>query len=320
MSKIYEVDFTATGTNMIDSVSGISTPYVVTNPVRIVPLPGFNVRPGRYYNAAANGTTLPTPVGDTQLCRFKEIPITRSRKSFLMWLYTTGAAQPTTYESSIWADNSSTLGATGWSQSTTSSGSLQFRTDSTVRGVVTPTGVMNKPGWHMITATIDTNTTSGGTKVYYNKGLYLTYSGYPSSAASITETTIKLPGPTLHAEALFEVGLLTIYDHILSQTEINNLYDTFLPDTLSQTPFLISVSGVVVGVNNTPISGAFVGVFNHDSRQLESLSDTDANGNYKAYFSTKGNYTMFSSHPPTNSGGRAIPVIVSSGGTVTFYD
>lgn len=305
MVKIFQLDFTQSGVAYVDTVSGV-TGTLPSDVLRVNPLPGFSIRPGKYIYSTSY-IVLPTVAGDSHRCHIYDN--LRFYKSFNMWIHTTGIVQN---NGVVFGEQQSSAGnLSGWYG--TSNGRLTFNINTSSIGTVTPSGVMSTARWHMLTATI--NKTNNTTKVYYNGQLQLTYSGNVPTTVPGNSTFSK---DRYGNEYFYNTGLFSIYDHILSQEEITNLYNTFLPDALVQAP-VASLSGTVVGINEFPISGATVGVFSHASNQLESIITTTGDGRYLAYFSTVGNYTLFSTKP-TITGGRAIPITVVSGGGINFYD
>lgn len=306
--KILEVDFTQSGTVQNDLIGGLNitiTQPTVVSPVRI--LPEFLVRPGKLITGQGTGTqqNLPTTSG-----RYQFYDLTSPQKSMIIWYYYLSS---TDNNGGLWVQTSSFSTQHGW-QFNTSANQLYFRLNSATTYSASPSGVLSTSGWKMAAVTIDR--TTSGINLYHNGQLITSITGSIPTDPATNATPLGVDRSGNNAD--YYVGTIQVYSGVLTSGEISQLYAEFLPDTITNIPF-ITMTGTLFSDQYVPISGAKVGALHHETNAIHSLYDSPSDGSYKAYLPTSGWYTLFSSSD-TVSGGKAIPAYVASSGVVTFYD
>ena len=111
------------------------------------------------------------------------------------------------------------------------------------------------------------------------------------------------------------LGYVATYDHILTPTEVTEIFNTFLRDSAAGEVPLHTISGTVYGLDNTPISGAMVYLIRESGNYIEYYTSTSGNGYYEVPISFSGSYTLVSTNTP-DSGGRAQPILSTTGSLV----
>jgi hypothetical protein len=294
MGKIVEISFTSSGTTQPDAegTQDFEIELVDSN-TYLDPLGGpFTIRPGWKIQSSQQNM----PAGRV----YDFTDPTYSSKSFVIW----ARFKNTANNGNLWSEHQSTL--YGWYDT---SNELRFNTGSH-NAVVLPTNYQtNTSDFRMVVAAIDYG---GGQTLLYADGQYVTTL---ASAPPDNPQTPRFGHNRFGSELHFDVGLLQIYDHLLTSGEVSALYDTGMTDALVQTPIGTAV-GTVFDSDSVPISGATVAVYDHTAERLVHVSTSASGGDYEAQFPTVGTYSLYTTKPGI-PGGRAFPVTVTSGG-ITF--
>jgi len=166
-------------------------------------------------------------------------------------------------------------------------------------------------GWHHAVMTINRSATE--TLMYFDGLLVDTDLDLPSSVAE----SARIGDKGVDRESNASLGLCSTYDHVLSSGEVSQLYNDFLADEYVPFPFA-ALSGIVFSTSGTPLEGANVLVYDHQSDRVLSSNVTSSGGNYLAVFPREGGYSIYTTKSGV-AGGRAAPVTVTSGGAVTVH-
>ena len=296
MAILAEVGFTQSGATQTDLIGGRDWTMTAGASSYLSGLGGpFNIRPGWLIQGFAANQFFPNT---DEVYDFTD-PI--PQKSFVVW----ARFKNNSAGGNLWSQH----GAGGLYGMYDSGNALRFTT-GTHNDILLPVGYQsNVTDFRMLAVTQDRGTSE--TKLYAD-GVYLTT--LPSVVPNNPQSR-RFGHNRFNGQLNFDVGLLQTYDHVLTDEEVSNLYDTGLVDTTIQQPFG-TVNGIVFDSDSVPISGATVAVWNHASERIESVFSTPSGGDYTAYFPTVGNYSLYTSKPGV-TGGRAFPVTVTSGG-ITF--
>jgi hypothetical protein len=308
MSKIWEVHYTYfSGDTALDTVG---TQHLTHSrdgifPIIQDPLPLFSTRKGI---RALKGDSVGTQERNYELVlsgatngRFKTSLY--NYRSFVLWVYKSGSAEQYSYGCNIWADGESTRPYSGIA---CYQNNLRIKINYST---VSDTYWSN--GWHMVTVCVDRF--GSVTKAYLDTTEILDTSSIPSG--NYDDTIIGTSNYS--GEPHVYIAKTTTYDHFLSSTEIQYLYDTFLFDTNDPVNFpYASVSGVVFDTTGTPLSTAEVVAYNLASKEIVAYDTTNMQGQYTLNFETSGQYSISAAKLGIN-GGRVLQATVS-GGKVEF--
>lgn len=298
MTKIWEVDFTSiSGTDVLDNVG--SQKLSSSNMTVVNPLPGFTYRPGLGVSRD----------GSAQNCGMYTYGATNSyftgtwnTRSFVSWVYLNDpTSEGVTY---LWGEGSSSSSADDGINLATGM-NVYFLINSSSRYVETG---LTTPAWYCFIMTVDKVTPESR---FYVNGVYK--GNYTGTSYRSTAWTYGMVGHVnITQESSFLVGQLSTYDHILTQTEIDNIQDSFLVDRSVAYPYQW-VSGTVFGNDGSSVvSGADVYVISESSEAIVAHTLTSSDGTFTADIPLEGNYTVVTTSTP-NSGAAAFPVIATSG-------
>lgn len=315
MTKIWQTDFTTFSgvTNVLYDLVGTQHLSITSGTLnKVDPLIGFSNRKGMYFSNNGNiqQYVLYAPDGSINLtnARFTAPYTTRS---FVLWIYTYTMGNIT-----YWDNTTNTINLWG-----------SYNTGARVDyGLVSPPlgagiAVLNNQtiflgstvalttGWHCAVVTI--NRTSPQTKLYIDKYLVGTSTTVVASGSPTVGEVIGDTGGS--NEGTFYLGEATTYDHILSQAEVNTIYDTFMVDSITGPANYQTFSGYVYGLNNQVVSGAALTTYHKDTSQVVHETTTSSNGYFQIILPYSGTYVVTADQAP-NSGTRSFPVIATSGG------
>ena len=304
--KRVEIDFTQSGTLQIDLMGNLNINLnQLTVSSHVKPLPGFLVRPGRRVTGQGTGTqqNLPTTSGIYQF-----YDLTHPQKSMVIWYYNLPG---TDNNAGLWVQTSASSTQHGW-QFNVPSNQLYFRLNSALTFPATPSGALATSGWKMAAVTIDRAVS--GINLYHNGNLVTTVTGIATDpATNATPIGVDRAGNN----AIYFLSTIQVYSGVLTSGEINQLYNAFLPDTITNAPF-ITMTGTLLSDQLNLVTDGRTVAYHHNTNEIHSIYNS-VSGEYRAYLPTSGSYTIFSTSP-TFSGGNAIPAVVTSSGVVTFYD
>jgi len=312
MSKIWEITFTSFSGSSAVAYDNVGTQHLVNpNNITIVnPVQGFTFRPGvaftltdvrQYYD-------LVTPSAITNAYWVGSW----TRRSFVVWGYF-----PDTTSGSFWDGNN---GATIWASFQNLGDEIPdiglYRSGAGKFVVAINDPSNNLPvlvpasgtatGWHLLIFTFDK--TLPQSKFYIDKVLVAS-----GSTAINTTTSKQMIGESATGrEGSYQLGYVATYDHILSQAEINAIYDTFLIDAVVD-PSFQSLSGVVYSLSGTTQSGSKVYAIYQPTDIMVSKYTTSGDGYYYLNLPYSGAYTVVASTSP-QAGARATSIIATSSG------
>ncbi|RKZ82102.1 MAG: hypothetical protein DRQ39_11125, partial [Gammaproteobacteria bacterium] len=165
--------------------------------------------------------------------------------------------------------------------------------------------------WHLLVITVDSF--APRTKAYLNKALIVDSSIIPTS--NYSENIIGDWKGNRQCNCM--LGYTATYDHILSQEEIDNIYESFLVDSNNPANFpFAEVSGRVFDHGGSPLDQADVIAFDSASDAIVAQDTTTSGGEYLLQFEAAGSFKVIASKTGV-LGGRVAEATVS-GGTVTF--
>ena len=288
MSKVYECGFTSSGTTQSDTVGGVDI-TLDGSAVYQTPLSGFSTRPGWFIDTPST-----VPHDNNEVLYFRDT--SRPQKTIILWFRITSG------------DGNGDLMSGGSTYSRDGlygqGGRLRFVWNgTTVMSTLFGVSEYSNNEWHM--AVVQSDYINSEMHFYADGNYVNTYSAYLPD-----NNTMLLGSPNC------EIGLLQVYDHLLTSGEISDLWNTGLIDALVQQP-VATINGTVYGFDSTPISGAVVALFNHSKNDIDSTYNTTSGGAYNLYVPTVGEYSIYTS-VPGRTGGRAVPMTVTSGG-ITYH-
>lgn len=312
-TKIWEIDFTSfSGSSdvLYDQIGAQHlTIFSGTQSIQD-PLTGFNNRKGVYISA--NGSvqkyvTYGPGTIDLTNARFTS---SYTQRSFVLWVYPREMYNPTyweggIYDESFWCSNSAI--------STISNG---VGANQPLTGIflaingtkVITTSALLSTAWHCIVITIDRG--SNTTKFYIDKTLI---------GSSVANPTVATPYSeylgdhySAASEGSYYLGQATTYTGILTQSEINSIYDTFLVDSVVGSAYYQTFSGQVYGIDGVVASGVPIIAYYNDTNSIVHSTTTSGDGSYQVLLPYSGAYTVVAANGPYG-GTAAIPVIATSG-------
>lgn len=317
MTKIWEVDFTSYSGASVVALDNVGTQHLVTSTGIVkASLQEFALRSGvsftrnstqQYYGLNSAGVT-------NALWKSSY-----TQRSFVMWSWVRDPYNNTYWDDSssfqnlIWAGYTSGGNvADGFGVRPNNGASPGSATAALVLngGTIYTAGTVTE-GWHLWVCTIDKGAIQS--KFYFDGELITTLPDQPSTSASTSDTRIGDKSNSF--EGTYQLGYMATYDHILTQSEVTTIYNTFLKDAPSGTPYN-SFSGTVFGLNNLPISGCQVYLLNTDINRLEYITSTNGSGAYQVQVSSSGNYLLTTSSGLL--GGSQSITLTSTSGGVTF--
>lgn len=321
MAKIWECDFTTFSGVSGVALENVGTQHLVsgTNINKVNPMATMSFRPGVSFirnTTTAQNFNLTTSNATNALLRGSW-----TRRSFVLWVY-----NPQLFtNSSFWdSANASNVVLWGFQTGAGANDAGVFATggsSSTMKVFMAQAqqaDLGNFTGWKNVVITVDRSI--GQTKTYADGVLVATTSNLPPSSTTSSSppgTDETIGNKNTSSQGTFQIGYFATYDTVLTPAEITALYTTFLVDNAAgNTPFQ-TVSGTVFGVNGAAVSGATVYLLHEDSGTIQDKKTSSASGTYTLNIPIVGNYTVVATSSP-NQGSRSYPMIVSSGGGVSF--
>lgn len=314
MVKIWQTDFTSFSgvTDVLYDLVGTQHLTVTSGTInKQDPLLDFNYRKGVYFSANADIQRYVLYGGGTIDLTNARMTASYNYRSFVLWLYTYNMGNATYWETTankinIWG--SYNAGArVDYGICATSNGNGIEVLNNLVSILSYTSNLSN--GWHCIVVTVD--------RIIPQMKLYIDTTLIGTSATTITANT-----PTVGEvigdsggsnEGSFYVGEATTYDHILNQTEIDNIYNTFLVDSIVGSDPYQTFSGYVYGLNNQVVSGASVVAYHRETESIVHITETNVSGYFSLDLPYSGTYVVIAEEAPYG-GTRSIPVIATSGG------
>lgn len=307
MNKIWEVDFTSFSGSSDVAYDNVGSQHLTssTGIVKVTPLPGFSYRGGIHVTEDDVPENYKLHTAEVTNGRFTGPFGVSSRRSYVCWAYVPvkpgeGAL---TY---LWGDGSATLfPSDGLVLSPVSGGTeIRFYTTGNLRISYLLPAV---PGWYCIVVTCDRTLTQS--KMYVNSLLV-------GSASNNTDSSYQTYSYIGHQNVSYEnevyFAYVATYDHILSQSEINVIYNDYLVDRTVAHPYQV-VSGVVYGADGVAVSSATVDLIYSTNNSVVAHTVSDTDGSYVIDVPYSGNYTLVVSSAPS-SGAAAVPLVATSGG------
>lgn len=308
MVKIWEVNFTNFSGVSNVAFDEVGSQHLVTSSgiVKESPMPGFTYRPGILFSNNSTQQAYPLrTAGITNACFAQAY----NRRSFVMWIYLASAVNNATF-----FDTGNAISFWGeWSGSTWNDGFGKNTSQIVVRvaGSEFSTGSASSAGWHLFILTVDKLLLS--TNFYYDNSLIASTTNIPSNTPGTADCYL---GDSLSTrEGTYEIGLCSVYDHILTAQERQAIWDTFLKDQaviVGQTGFQ-SFSGTLYGSNGTPQSGAKHYLIYEPTGFIVSSGSTSSSGTYQIDLPYSGAYTAMFTNTPS-AGSRSFPVIATATG------
>lgn len=307
MAKIWEVQYTTFsgtfGNEPQDTVGSGHLSVAGSAPSIIEPGPGFSTR--RTVSIPNDGTIQAYDYGSVDEAKFGTSFYGPSgRRSFVMWMYKQGSGDS---NGSLWGDADSSFVRSGLKME---GSNLNIVMNNNF--LYNDSAGFGSSQWHNIVVTVDpfASPSSDRVKVYLNNSLILNSSALPTTSYSI----FRIGDLNGSREANCILGYTATYDHILSESEIENIYNSFLVDNNNPANFpYAEVSGRVFDVNGFPLDGAEVIAFDPASDQIVSQDVTTTGGDYTLQFESAGVFKVIASKPGI-VGGRVVEAVVSGGG------
>jgi len=318
MAKIWEVDFTVFSGASDVAVDNVGTQDLITptgtvGMTKVSPLPGFLFRPGLSFPRVGTGVRYEITASDSVNAIFSD---SYNQRSFVCFYYASGSAWGSS--APLWADFVGSTFYEGWKGG---SSSLAVELGNSTVGTY-PNSFITTSGWKLAVITVDKLSTAS--HIYgrseaddYNSGLI---SQVPFTSA--TRTT-RIGASSTSKEMKGSLGYVATYDNILTSGTVDNIWNTFLTDSLIGNPPAV-VSGIVYDDSEVAVSGADVFlVYNSDlTIGFAGYDVTTSSGTYEIDVPLFGDYTLASSNPP-NDGARAVSFTLSGtpgSGSITFHD
>lgn len=307
MSKIWEVNFTNFSGVSDVAYDEIGTQHLTTSSgvVKVSPLPNLSFRPGvAFTNDSVHQAFGARSAGAVNAC-FNE---SFSQRSWVMWVYLAGALSNATYfdsgAHSFWGEWSSTTWLAGIGKGTTGLPRCVPSSGQSIEGSTTL-----QAGWHLFIHTCDKimlETNFYIDNVFIGSSTFVT-----SNTAGTSDCYIGERDAT--REGTYQIGLCSVYDHILTANERQALYDTFLKDSaIGSTPYQ-SFSGTLFGLDGFEVPGAVHYSIYQPTSAVVHSGVTSSSGTYEVDLPYSGSYTVVFTNTPSG-GSRAFPVIAVSGG------
>ena len=310
MAKIWEIHYTTFsgtfGNEPQDTVGSGHLTVVGSAPVDLEPLPSFNVRRGVSF--PRDGILQAYDYDSVDEAKFQSGAYGVSgRRSFVMWMYKSGSGDT---NGSLWGE-----GDTSFTRSGLKMQGANLNLVINNNFIYDSSSGFGSSQWHCIVVTIDpfASPSSDRVKLFLNNVQIANTSALPTSSYS----TARIGDLSTSRESNAILGYTATYDHILSESEIEDIYNSFLVDSNDPANFpYAEVSGKVFDPEGSPLGDADVIAFKPSTSEIVASDTTTTGGNYTLQFESAGVFKVTASKPGV-LGGRVVETVVS-GGNVTF--
>ena len=312
MNKLAEINFTVTGTGgvPIDEVSGTTLSGSVggSSPTVISPLPAMSNRPGFRFYVDNVVDYFQYDGGVGEVLKFSSLYLPSQRRSFVLWYYSHGSAThdagATNY---IWGGDSNGFAI--------HNDGLRFVRNS--MATYTDSSGNNK-GWHSAVTVIDR--INGTYECYFDGALVYNDTTMPNLTYSGSTYGMRFGHPATDREADVSLGYVATYDTALDSGTVNSIYNDFIRDSAAGNEPLAVLSGIILDLEDVPASGAPFYLIKTSDGEIYHQGNTSNNGEFLLDIPFSGHYIAVTSALPPASGARAISLVATSGGNITYYD
>jgi len=317
MVKIWEVDFTRFSGSTAVAYDNIGSQDLVnpTNIVRNTALPDLTVRSGVTFSGktGANAQFYLLQAAPPVNNAYWRTPA--ATRSWAIWYYQVAELNTNANWDStggggyIWVSNSSDANTVdNGFYAAGSPGAIRCGFGSQILDSFSDPGPNN---WHLLAATLDRNINQ--VKFYVDGVRVASGTGATFMPATGTGNEQCIGYRSTSRQGNFLLGQAMTFDHVLSDAEVQTMYNTFLVDSSAGNDPYQTFSGTVFGLGGLPASGASIYLIHQDTGKIEFSTSSSGDGSYQVIVPYSGSYTLVSTLTPSG-GSRSFPMSAISGG------